>query len=198
MLIALLFYLFAGIAVLSATMVVFCAHPVRSVLFLVLTFLASAVLWLFLTAEFLGLILILVYVGAVMTLFLFVVMMLNMNQRVKKLSLGYGILGIMAALLLGGMLCWALLTTPEGLHQQLLQQTPATQLPNITAIGQQLYTAYVYPFELAGVLLLVAIISAIVLTHRPTSGRKTQRVAEQLQANPANRLQLIPNKERQQ
>ncbi|WP_028389101.1 NADH-quinone oxidoreductase subunit J [Legionella fairfieldensis] len=199
------FYLFAGLAVLSAFMVITQNNPVRCVLFLVVTFFASSVLWLLAGAEFLALILVLVYVGAVMTLFLFVVMMLNIDtESMKAHFLRYLPFGLILVALLIGLLLVAL---PEGSFDVPLEQAnlpvdyqtannenyvePVKTLPNTEAIGMVLYTDYVFAFEIAAVLLLVAIISAITLAHRGIVRSKRQNVIAQLMTRPKDRVELI-------
>lgn len=201
-----LFYFFAGLAVLAAFCTISQHNPVRSVLFLVLTFFASAVLWLMLQAEFLALILILVYVGAVMTLFLFVVMMLNIDVESKKTRFRkYAPFGLLVVALLSGLLLtslpkpWAL----EHLDDQgatELQKTIAIDLhhtekaSNTKDLGLVLYTDYFLAFELAALLLLVAIISAITLTHRTAKRAKRQSVIDQMMTDPKDRLTLVKMK----
>lgn len=165
-----LFYLFAALTVFAAVMVISRRNPVHSVLFLVLAFVSSAVLWLLLEAEFLAITLVLVYVGAVMVLFLFVVMMLDIDMAtlragfVRQLPVG---LLIAAAVLVQ----LVLVVGPHhfGLSQVTAPVAKPASYSNITELGQVLYTLYMYPFEIAAVILLVAIVAAIGLTlrHRP-------------------------------
>lgn len=188
----LIFYAFAAILVFAAAMVVTIRNPVKSALFLVLAFFSAAGLWLLLTAEFLAITLVLVYVGAVMVLFLFVVMMLDID--LARMRAGFGeylpIGGIVAALLVLEMT----LILSSGRFSA--EQMPAPALPgaeysNTRALGRVLYTTYVYPFELAAVILLVAIVAAIALTLR---GRKTTKYvdpATQLQARREDRVRLV-------
>jgi NADH-quinone oxidoreductase subunit J len=174
-----LFYLFAAITVVSAGMVVTRRNPVHAVLYLVLTFVTSAVLWMLLEAEFLAIVLVLVYVGAVMVLFLFVVMMLDVDvatmraQFIRYLPLGLVIAAIMAIEIF-------LVVGPAqfGLDQVARPAAAAAGVSNTEALGRVLYTVYVYPFEIASVILLVAIVAAIRLTlrHRPeTKYQKPER-----------------------
>jgi NADH-quinone oxidoreductase subunit J len=158
----LIFFAFAGVLIGAALMTVIARSPVRSALFLILAFFASAALWILLTVEFLGLILILVYVGAVMTLFLFVVMTLNIRYETADAGLmrylPYLIV-IVAALVL--LLLYAI-NAQHFTSEQMLNSPPqSADYSNIKTLGSVLYTDYVYPFELAGVILLVAIIAAI-------------------------------------
>lgn len=186
------FYVFSAILIISALMVVVMRNPVRSVLFLVLAFFVSAVLWMSLQSEFLSLVLIFVYVGAVMTLFLFVVMMLNVDlSAMKEGFVRYLPIGLLvAALLIGTML---LVVGPKHLKEaHAALATYGANYSNVKAMGTLLYTHYLYPFEIASLILLVAIISAIALTfhgRRPDS--KAQRITEQLKANKKDRLRIV-------
>ena len=195
LLVQIVFYVFAAMTVGSAFMVITQDNPVRSVLFLVLTFFASAILWILAEAEFLALILVLVYVGAVMTLFLFVVMMLNIDVEVMKSHykryLPFGL--ILVALLIGLLM----VSIPAGTfksHVEIknntttstqlfegMQNNPETQsLSNTEALGMVLYTDYLLAFEIAAALLLIAIISAITLVHRGPRKSKRQDVKQQI------------------
>ncbi len=186
------FYCYAALALFGATMVIFSRNSVRAVLFLVLTFVASAGLWMLLQAEFLALILILVYVGAVMVLFLFVVMMLNMNlSPLKEGFVRYLPLGILIAATIVAQLVWVYKNTDmAALHLGELAQKPA-DYSNITELGLALYTDYLYPFEIAGVILLVAIIAAIALTFRGPQNRRSQNIAVQVATRKDDRLRVI-------
>jgi NADH-quinone oxidoreductase subunit J len=187
-----LFYLFAAVAIFAASMVVLGKNPVRSVLFLVLTFFATAGIWLLLHAEFLALILVLVYVGDVMTLFLFVVMMLNVNvENTKEGFVRYLPIGII--LLALTLIISVLVLGPEhfGLSQALSPGLKSADYNNLTNLGMVLYTTYVYPFEISAVILLTAIIAAISLTHRKTRHRRSQSVSQQIATRPEDRLRLI-------
>ena len=187
----LVFYVFAGLTVLSAIMVVTQANPVGCVLFLVFCFFTSSVLWMMVQAEFLALVLVLVYVGAVMTLFLFVVMMLNIEVEVLKTHLLRWLpIGLLMTAALVGLLYIAI---PEGLFNinpaQAIRQVGAQS--DTQAIGMVLYTQYVLAFELAAVLLLVAIISAITLVHRPPVGSKRQSIRDQIMVDRNDRVTLV-------
>ncbi len=199
LLVPILFYFFAGLAVFSALMVISQNNPVRCVLFLVLTFFASAVLWLLAQAEFLALILVLVYVGAVMTLFLFVVMMLDIDiESNRKYFMRYLPFGLILVALLVGLL---LVAVPEGWSTENRQPTPlqtaaidvitTTPTSNTQEIGLALYTNYVFAVELAAVLLLIAIISAITLAHRTNIRTKRQNITKQIMTSPRDRVTLI-------
>ena len=203
------FYIFALIAVGSALMVISQNNPVRCVLFLVLTFFASAVLWLIAEAEFLSLILILVYVGAVMTLFLFVVMMLNIDvESIKGHFMRYLPIGLILVAFLTGLL---MVAVPADLfktdnaqqnttnaHTQLstAQGNSTTQaaVSNTEALGLVLYTDYLFAFEIAAVILLVAIVSAITLAHRGVARSKRQDIVKQLLTRKEDRIELVQMK----
>lgn len=191
-----IFYIFALIAVGSALMVISQNNPVRCVLFLVLTFFASAALWLMAEAEFLSLILILVYVGAVMTLFLFVVMMLNIDiESMKSHFIRYLPFGLILVALLTGLLMAA---TPSDLFKNnaVIEASTNAQvsISNTEALGLVLYTDYLFAFELAAVILLVAIVAAITLAHRGTVRSKRQDIVKQLLTRKEDRVELIQMK----
>lgn len=186
------FYIFSIVLVASAVMVVVSRNPVRAILFLVLCFFASAVLWMMLQAEFLSLVLIFVYVGAVMTLFLFVVMMLNIDlSHMREKFIHLLPFGIVVFGLLLFMMIYTV--TPEHLgiaKVNLEHYGPDYQ--NTQQLGMLLFTDYIYAFEVAGLILLVAIIAAISLVfdgRKP--GTKSQKISQQLLANKRNRLRII-------
>ncbi|MCE5393978.1 MAG: NADH-quinone oxidoreductase subunit J [Acidithiobacillus sp.] len=185
-----LFYVFAAILLGSALLVITSRNPVYSALYLVLAFFSAAALFLLLGAEFLAWILVLVYVGAVMVLFLFVVMMLDINlARLKEGFLHYLPLGLAVALVGVLEMVAILWTNPLG-------KVPApsplpAQVDNTRALGQLLYTHYLYPFEIAAVILLVAIIAAIALTLRRRPDTKTQNIAKQLDVRPKERVRMV-------
>lgn len=202
-----IFYVFAGLTLMSALMVVTQNNPVRCVLFLVLAFFTSAVLWMLVQAEFLALILVLVYVGAVMTLFLFVVMMLNIDiASMRKHFIRYLPFGLILVAFLTGLLMTAIPAgtfktgvelavavdkaventyVPEGVV------TDAKPLTNTEALGMVLYTDYVFAFELAAVILLVAIVAAITLVHRNPIRSKRQNIVNQIMTKPEDRIKLL-------
>ncbi|HVE43897.1 MAG TPA: NADH-quinone oxidoreductase subunit J [Gammaproteobacteria bacterium] len=187
-----IFYLFSGLALLSGVGVVTFRNPVYSVLSLVVTFFAMAGVWMLLRAEFLALILLLVYVGAVMTLFLFVVMMLNIDRerRHVRYAQWYSV-GTILAMLVTGFLLIAVGPHYFGLSQMPVPPAEPADYSNVKALGEVLYTQYAYPFEIAGVILLAAIIAAITLSHRSVVRRKKQDVSAQLAARPSDRLRLV-------
>ena len=183
MIAALFFYLFASLCVASALMVIASRNPVHSVLFLILAFFNGAGLFVLMGAEFLAMVLVVVYVGAVAVLFLFVVMMLDINfVRLREGFLQYlpvgGLIGLILlvelVLVLGS---WAL--TPEQVLMAAEQPVPLTR-SNIEALGDLFYTDYFYLFQAAGMILLVAIIGAITLTLRHKPEVRRQSIAEQV------------------
>lgn len=185
-----IFYGFATVLVVSAIAIVTARNPVHAVLCMVLCFFTTAGLWLLLRAEFLAILLVLVYVGAVMVLFLFVVMMLDIHVEQlregiwKKLPLALGVGGIMVAETVVILARQAFRTTP--LHD------PGPAYSNVKELGRVLYTQYAYAFEIAAVILLVAIIAAIALTLRRREGiRRRQDPSAQVRVRPAERLRLI-------
>ncbi|MGC8466962.1 MAG: NADH-quinone oxidoreductase subunit J [Acidithiobacillus sp.] len=187
---SLLFYVFSAVLLLSALLVITARNPVYASLYLVLAFFNAAALFLLLGAEFLGLILILVYVGAVMVLFLFVVMMLDINlARLQEGFLHYLPLGLAVAILGVLELAAVFWTAPLG-HIPAPGAVPA-DADNTRALGELLYTHYLYPFEIAAVILLIAIIAAIALTLRRRPQSKTQDIGRQLAVKVSERLRLV-------
>ena len=190
-----LFYAFAAVMIISALMVITVRNPVRSALFLVLTFVATSGVWLLMEAEFLAITLVLVYVGAVMVLFLFVVMMLDINMtRLKEGFIKYLPIGIGVAGIFGGMLTWLLYHVEAAdVKARSLNPPPAkaADFSNTEALGSVLYTEYVYPFEIAAVILLVAIVAAIALTFRRRPNTKYQNPDQQVMVKRDDRLRVI-------
>lgn len=192
----LIFVLFTSISIFAAVMAVVQNHPVRSVLFLVLTFFSMSVLWLLLQAEFLSLILVLVYVGAVMTLFLFVVMMLHVDVEAFKshllrlLPLGIFIVGGLSALFL------IAISKFDWVHNAAVLNQSSLQISNTEEIGLVLYTKYIYPFEIAAVLLLVAMVASITLVHRTIVRSKRQDIRSQIMTNAKDRIELVSLKDK--
>lgn len=187
------FYLFALIVLAAATMVVTRRNPVHSALYLVLAFFATAGLWILMEAEFLAITLVLVYVGAVMVLFLFVVMMLDINT--EELKPGCFIKYLPVGLLVAGVMVveMVLLLGPEkfGLDKFAAPVAKAAEYSNTEELGSVLYTVYVYPFEIAAVILLVAIVAAIGLTMRRRKTTKYQDPASQIAVKSTDRLRII-------
>ena len=194
MIAALFFYLFAGICVASALMVISSRNPVHSVLFLILAFVNAAGLFILMGAEFLALILVVVYVGAVAVLFLFVVMMLDVDfAELRQGFLNYLPIGAVVGLVLMVELllvlgAWAI--GPGMQRTVVLPIPPAETVTNTEALGLVLYTRYVYFFQAAGLVLLVAMIGAIVLTLRHKPAVKRQSVSDQLARNKAAIIEL--------
>jgi NADH-quinone oxidoreductase subunit J len=188
------FYVFAIVTVASAVMVISVRNPVHAVLFLILAFFNSAGLFVLLGAEFIAMILVIVYVGAVAVLFLFVVMMLDVDFAelragfAKYLPIGGLIGGVLLAELLLVMSAWTV--APEGALQIMERIPPASEVTNAEAIGRVLYTRYVYFFQLAGLILLVAMVGAIVLTLRHREGVKRQDVAAQVARDPRTAIEI--------
>lgn len=186
-----LFYLFAAVMLFSALRVITARNPVHAVLFLVLAFFNAAGLWLLLQAEFLAIALIMVYVGAVMVLFLFVVMMLDIN--IERLRHGFwGHLPLGATI--GAIMVVEMATVLTGKYFG-LSNFPAHALPvgesNTKALARVLFTDYVYPFELASVILLVAIIAAVMLTLRQRKDTKGMHPSDQVAVKRSDRLRIV-------
>lgn len=188
----LVFYVFSALLVFAAGMVVTLRNPVKSALFLVLAFFSAAGIWLLLAAEFLAIVLVLVYVGAVMVLFLFVVMMLDIN--LARLRAGFGeylpVGGLVAVLLVLEMAL--ILSSGAFGPEQLPEPAPfPADYSNTRELGRLLYTVYAYPFELAALILLVSIVAAIALTMRRRKDTKYQNPAVQLGARRTDRVRLV-------
>jgi NADH-quinone oxidoreductase subunit J len=187
-----IFYTLSTVAIVSALMVVSSKNTVRGVLFLVLTFFCMAGLWLLLRAEFLALVLVLVYVGAVMTLFLFVVMMLNIDRLGSREGfVRYLPLGLIVILSIVSLIVMVVGPGRFGLLQMPLPAPEALNYSNTESLGDLLYTHYAYPFEVAAVLLLTAIIAAISLAHRVIKPHKTQRISAQVGVRAKDRLRIV-------
>lgn len=191
---ALFFYLFAGLTLASAFMVIAARNPVTSVLFLILAFVNSAGLFILLGAEYLALLLVVVYVGAVAVLFLFVVMMLDVDfVELRQGFLQYLPVGSLVGLillveLLMGLGAWVI--APEVMSHG-AEPTPAlTEMSNIQALGSVLYTKYIYFFQVAGLVLLVAMIGAIVLTLRHKTDVKRQDIPTQVARNKESSIEV--------
>jgi len=181
---ALAFYLFAGIAIAAAVMVIAARNPVHSVLFLILAFFNGAGLFVLMGAEFLAMILVVVYVGAVAVLFLFVVMMLDIDLvELREGFLQYlPVGGLIGVILLVELLLvlGAWIAVPETAAVAGVPMPPPEQVPNTQALGAVLYTKYVYLFQASGLVLLVAMVGAIVLTLRQREGVRRQSIAAQI------------------
>ena len=185
-----LFYVFAALTVFAALRVITARNPVHAVLFLVLAFISSSGIWILLEAEFLAIALVLVYVGAVMVLFLFVVMMLDINLEQLRGGfwrwLPFG--AVLAGLLVFEMV-WVLGSSSASAGKEAVKH--AADYSNTKELGRLIYTEYVYPFEIAAVILLVAMVAAIALTGRRRKDAKSQVVPDQIAVKKADRLRLI-------
>ena len=192
MLVEILFWVFASILAVSALGMITVRNPVHSALLLVLCFFTSAAIWLLIEAEFLAVVLILVYVGAVMVLFLFVVMMLDINvEEIKARVTRYALLGGIVAGAVVFEIVSVVWTRSLGLEvTEGAAAHPATY-SNTAELGRVLYTEYVYPFELAAVLLLIAIVAAISLTMRKRTGLKLQNIAKQIAVRAEDRVRIV-------
>ncbi len=181
---ALVFYLFAGILLISGFCVIASRNPVHSVLFLILGFFNAAGLCLMLGAEFIAMLLVIVYVGAVAVLFLFVVMMLDIKfEGLRKGIIRYLPVAGLVGFVIMAELIWVFQNwdIPASARQVLQSPTPdATEVSNTEALGLVLYTDYIYLFQVAGLILMVAMIGAIVLSHRTRPGVRKQVVSEQI------------------
>jgi NADH-quinone oxidoreductase subunit J len=184
------FYLFAALAVFAGVRVITARNPVHAALFLVLSFFSTAGIWLLLEAEFLAMTLILVYVGAVMVLFLFVVMMLDIDLvQLREGFWRWFPFGLLVGAIMVGEMIWVLGSrqteeTTGAVHH-------AADYSNVKDIGRLIYTDYVYPFELAAVLLLIAMVAAIALTLRRRKDNKTQDIAKQVAVKRKDRIRLV-------
>ena len=178
--------------VISALMVITVHNPVRAAFFLVLTFFASAAVWLLLEAEFLAVILIIVYVGAVMVLFLFVVMMLDINVAELKRGFVKNLpLAIIVALAMFAMIYLVVSGEHFGIETFAVPERHAADYSNIAELGQVLYTEYVFAFEIAAVILLVGIIAAISLTLRRRPNTRRQKIEDQVAVKSEDRLRVL-------
>ena len=177
------FYLFAGLTIASAILVIFARNPVHSVLWLIVAFFNAAGLMLLVGAEFIAMLLVIVYVGAVAVLFLFVVMMLNIDFATLRSGFSKNLpFGLMIALVLLAEIAIAANAREAG---PLIGDRPLSSAqPNIEAVGEALYSRFLMPFELAGLILLVAMIGAIVLTHRSRGDTRGQNISRQIRRRP--------------
>jgi NADH-quinone oxidoreductase subunit J len=187
-----IFYVFAAVLVCAALGVILARNPVHSALLLVLCFFNSAVIWLLLDAEFLGIVLVLVYVGAVMVLFLFVVMMLDINiEEFRKGLASYWPLAIAVA----GFVVFAIVNVIAVKHLGGMSLKVAPALPagysNTRTLGTALFTRYAYPAQVAAIILLVASVAAIVLTLRRRTGGKPQNIAQQVAVRAKDRIRIV-------
>ncbi|UOO93669.1 NADH-quinone oxidoreductase subunit J [Vitreoscilla stercoraria] len=190
-----LFYIFAAVVLFGAVQTVTTKSPVHATLYLVLTFCTSALLWMLMQAEFLGIVLVLVYVGAVMVLFLFVVMMLNID--VEEMRAGFwknlpvsGTVGALLAI----VLILALIDPKTNLAAFGAMETIPADYSNVRELGREMYTTYLLPFELAAVLLVLGMVAAIALTHRPNKNPRYIDPADQVKVQAKDRMRLVKMK----
>ncbi len=187
-----LFYFFATVLVLSGLRVITVRNPVHAALFLVLAFFSMACIWLLLEEEFLAIVLVLVYVGAVMVLFLFVVMMLDINiARLREGFIRYVWVGVGVAFFVAVQLYVVFTAKQAGLVDALPPPAHGADYSNTESLGRVLYTDYVYPFEIAAAVLLVAIVAAIALTMRRRADTKHQRPSDQVAVRRADRIRIV-------
>ena len=188
-----LFYAFSAVLVVAALGVITARNPVHAALFLVFAFFNSAVLWLLMEAEFLAIVLVLVYVGAVMVLFLFVVMMLNVNiAQMREGFTRYAPLGLLiAAIVVVEIASVVWVKSLGGAAAEPAQSLAVDGYSNTHALGELLYTEYLYPFELAAMILLVAIVAAIVLTMRHRADMKAQDIGAQVAVRARDRIRIV-------
>ncbi|TAK92172.1 MAG: NADH-quinone oxidoreductase subunit J [Burkholderiaceae bacterium] len=185
-----LFYLFSGVLLMSAVCVVTVRNPVHAALYLVLSFATASCIWMLLRAEFLAIALVLVYVGAVMVLFLFVVMMLNINLAVLREGIARNLpMALMIGLIIAVEIIAVIFRGVGG--TQLTQYPVDEHYSNTAELGKLLYTQYSYPFELAALILLVAIIAAIALTLRKRKDMKYNDPAQQIRVKRSDRVRLV-------
>ncbi|WP_059412988.1 NADH-quinone oxidoreductase subunit J [Cupriavidus basilensis] len=187
-----IFYVFALVLVLSALKVITAKNPVHSALFLVLSFFTAAAIWMLLKAEFLAILLVLVYVGAVMVLFLFVVMMIDIDiEHLRRDFWTYVPLASVVGALIIAEMATVLVRNFIGTTTPLNNVAQGPDYSNTGALGKLIYTDYIYAFEVAGIILLVAIIAAVALTLRRRKDNKAQDVGEQLRTRREDRVRLV-------
>jgi len=192
MIVNILFYVFAAVLVIAALGVITARNPVHCALFLVFAFLNSAVIWLLLEAEFLAITLVVVYVGAVMVLWLFVVMMMDVDvERLRQGFTRYAPLGALVALIVVAQIGLVVWVRRLGLPETAAPAPLPAGHSNTQSLGELLYTQYLYPFEIAAVILLVAIVAAITLTMRRRPGQKLQDVAKQVAVRAEDRIRIV-------
>lgn len=189
-----IFYIFSALLLMSAGLMITVRNPVFAALFLILSFFASSAIWILLEAEFLAITLVLVYVGAVMVLFMFVVMMLDIDLSALREGFArYLPIGVTVAILMALSMVLVINAGEFGLASDVVQRHSA-DYSNTSELGKTLYTFYLYPFEIAGAILLVAIIAAISLTMRTPRSSKAQNPGHQVTVKSTDRLRIIKMK----
>ena len=187
------FYLFATVTIASAVLVIFSRNPVHSVLWLIVAFFNAAGLMLMTGAEFIALLLVIVYVGAVAVLFLFVVMMLNIDFSQLRSGFTKNLpFGLLIALVLLAEIIVA--ANARGTGPLIADRPPEAAQPNIVALGEAMYSRFLFPFEIAGLILLVAMVGAIVLTHRSRGDARGQKASRQIGRRPKDAVKLAKPK----
>ena len=191
-----IFFVFSSLLIISAIGVVTVNNPVKSAIYLVFAFFTSAVLWLLLNAEFLAIILILVYVGAVMVLFLFVVMMLDINiSELKEGFVNYLPIGSIVFLITTALLVIFFQTQFSDVDKNIINEIKIIGDDNTKNLGYLLYTEYILAFEISAIILLLGIVSAITLTHQKNPANKYQIPSEQVNVKKEDRIKIIKDKE---
>ena len=186
------FFLFSTVLIFSTLKVITVNNPVKAAIYLVFSFFASAVLWLLLNAEFLAIILILVYVGAVMVLFLFVVMMLDINlAQMREGFVNYFPIGLIVLFFMAGLLIFFLTDQFSDMDKNIIQEIRLLGDDNTKNLGFLLYTEFILAFEIAGVILLLGIVAAITLTHKKNILNKYQNPFDQVNVKKSDRLKII-------
>lgn len=189
---SILFFIFAAILVIAALRVITARNPVHAALFLVLTFFTAAAIWMLLQAEFLAIVLVLVYVGAVMVLFLFVVMMLDLDlEHLRKGFKTFLPLASLVGAVIVAEMAIVLVRGFVGTTAPVQALDPEVAANNTKALGSLLYTTYLFSFEVAGLILLVAIIAAVALTLRHRKDTKTQDIADQIRTRKEDRVRMV-------
>ena len=186
------FFVFSTVLIFSALKVITVNNPVKAAIYLVFSFFASAVLWLLLNAEFLAIILVLVYVGAVMVLFLFVVMMLDINlAQIREGFVNYFPIGLIVLFFMASLLIFFLTDQFSDMDKNIIQEIRLLGDDNTKNLGFLLYTEYILAFEIAGVILLLGIVAAITLTHKKNILNKYQNPFDQVNVKKSDRLRII-------
>ena len=187
-----LFYVLATVLVASSLMVIVSRNAIHSALFLVLAFFTSGAIWMMLHAEFLAIAIVLIYVGAVMVLFLFVVMMLDINiDKMREGFWRYLPVGLIVAMVMVGEMAMVLNGAYFQLEQMPAQPAPPASYSNTQDLARELFTNYAYPFEIASLILLVAMIAAVALTFRRRQGLKNVHPSDQIAVKAADRMRIV-------